>query len=364
MNRKKVFIVVTNDLVTDQRVHKIATTLHREIGDVCLVGRKMRGSKPLDREYKTHRLQLIFKKSALFYLEYNLRLFLYLLFRKADIIVANDLDTLLASYVSSVVKSSKLVYDSHEYFTELPELVHRPFIRNVWLKLEQIILPRIKSSYTVCHSIANVYEEKYGINMGVVRNAPLKQKFNIDATLFNPKIIIYQGAINIGRGIEEAVYAMKYIKDAVLWIYGAGDIENEVKSLIKSEGLQKKVILKGRLPFEKLHEQTQCASLGLCVEKGEEMGLSYYFALPNKLFDYIQAGIPVIVNDLPEKRRIIDEYGVGFILETYEPKHMGNQINKILNNDASISTEIFDNAAKELCWENEEKSLLSIYSSL
>ena len=144
---QKIIISVTNDLTTDQRVHKVCISLQKMGFEILLVGRKLQNSLPLDRNYQTHRIQLLFNKGFLFYAEYNLRLFFYLLFKKKEIVLANDLDTLLPNYLVSKLQKKKLVYDSHELFTEVPELINRPKTQKIWLKIEQKILPKLKSLF-------------------------------------------------------------------------------------------------------------------------------------------------------------------------------------------------------------------------
>ena len=155
--KQKVIISVINDLSGDQRIHRIASTLAEAGYEVLVVGRKLPNSIPLsDRTYQTHRMRLFFIRGKWFYLEFNFRLFWFLLFRKADILNANDLDTLLANFLISRIKGTRLIYDSHEYFTEVPELIERPFTRNIWLRLEQWIFPRLNQIYTVNHSLASI----------------------------------------------------------------------------------------------------------------------------------------------------------------------------------------------------------------
>ena len=154
---KKVIISVTNDLSTDQRVDKISNSLHNAGFSVLLVGRKLSNSSELaNRKYATYRFNTFFQTTFLFYLEYNIRLFFFLLLCESDILLSNDLDTLLPNYMVSLLRNKKIFYDSHECFTETPELYNRFFVKKIWLIIERLILPNLKNTYTVSDSIANL----------------------------------------------------------------------------------------------------------------------------------------------------------------------------------------------------------------
>jgi glycosyltransferase involved in cell wall biosynthesis len=194
---------------------------------VLLIGRKLKNSIPISRDYKTKRIQLLFNQGFLFYAEYNFRIFLLLFFSKKDILLSNDLDSLFANYAVSVLQNKKLVYDSHELFPEIPELVHRPFVKKFWSSLEKLLLPKLKNTYTVCKSIADYYNERYATNFKIVRNLPTFKKVEVGKLSFSmddKKIIIYQGALNIGRGLELMIDAMEYLENYLLIIVGNGDI--------------------------------------------------------------------------------------------------------------------------------------------
>ncbi len=361
--QKKIIISVTNDLVTDMRVHKIALTLLKLDYKVLLVGRKFKNSKNINRPYLHKRFKLLFNKGAFFYAEYNFRLFLFLLFKKTDVLLSNDLDSLLANFLASKIKNKKLVYDSHEYFTEVPELVSRKRTQNVWLSLEKFILPKIKYSYTVCQSIADIYNKKYGIDMKVVRNIPICSENNLlkKENYQSTKIIIYQGAVNVGRGIELVVKSMQYLDNHVFWIIGGGDIFDEIKNMVSELKLENKVKMFGKLPFDELQKYTQQADIGISLE--ENMGLNYYYALPNKLFDYIHSEIPIIASSFPEMKRIIDKYDIGEYILNRNPKDLAKQITEILQNQGKLNLwkQNLKIAHKELCWQNEEVVLNQIY---
>ena len=369
---KKAIVSVINDLSTDQRVHKVCTTLEKLGFDVTLVGRKQRKSLPLaDRSYKTKRMFLLFEKGPLFYAEYQFRLFLYLLFHKADVLVSNDLDTLWPNYKISKLKSAHLVYDSHELFCEVPELQNNPKKKNIWKNIERKIFPKLKYVFTVNDSIAKMYSEEYKVDVKVVRNIPLlssqttienssKEQLGIPS---DKKIIVLQGAgINVDRGAEEAVEAMQYVENALLLVIGSGDVMDVLKQLVEKLKLNDKVKFIGKVPFQKLVQYTRCADLGLTLDK--DTNINYKYSLPNKVFDYIHAGVPVLSSGLVEIKKIIDEYAIGDCITSHEPKHIADKITAILSDDNKLqvwkkNTKI---ASEKLNWEIEEKELIKVYS--
>ena len=367
MKKKKIYLAVTNDLVTDNRVHKIASTLLKSGATITLIGRiRQKNTPTLNRPYQTKRFRLLFKKGPLFYMEYNFRLFLFLLFHSFDIIVANDLDTLLGSYLASKIKSKKIVYDSHEYFTEVPELVGRKFPKKIWSKIEKKILPKLKFSYTVSESIAIEYEKIYGVQMQIIRNVPYCQLEPLSVNQKNTtiKTILYQGSLNVGRGLEHMIDAMEFIDNTTLKIIGDGDISSELKARVHEKSLENKVQFLGRIPFEQLLKETQKADLGIALE--ENLGLNYYYALPNKLFDYIQAGVPVLVSPFPEMQKIVNEFNIGTVYDHKDAKSLAEKISEIFSLEKRYLKwkENTNKAAKTLCWENEEKILINLYSKL
>ena len=362
---KRIYITALNDLVTDNRVHKVACTLLESNSKVTVVGIQRRRSSPIEnRRYQTKRFRLLFKNGPAFYLEFNIRILLYLLLRRFDYIVANDLDTLLGSFYASKLRLKTLIYDSHEYFTELPELVNREFPKKVWKLLESRILPRLKYTYTVSESIAKTYKKQYGIEMKVVRNVPFKISTKLmDESIKNgTKRILYQGSLNIGRGLEHMIDAMEFLDNTKLHIVGDGDITEELKERIIKKGVADKVELMGRIPFDELPSITNKADLGIALE--ENIGLNYYYALPNKLFDYIQARIPVLVSPFPEMQKIVNKYEIGTVYDHKTPEALAQKITEVfkLKNRYNKWKENTSKAAEELCWENEKNILKEIYT--
>ncbi|RIH64916.1 glycosyltransferase [Mariniphaga sediminis] len=364
--KKRIIVSVTNDLVSDNRVHKVCTTLVAMGFDVLLVGRKLQNSVAVtQRTYSIHRFNLLFNKGVLFYACFNCRLFLFLLFGKFDLLLSNDLDTLPANFLASKIKGKPLVYDSHEYFTEVPELVHRPRIRRIWEWLERKMVPKLKYAYTVCDSIANIYTEKYGVHFRVVRNVPVAANFKKEKESnrgMEQKMILYQGAVNMGRGLIQAIRAMKFIEGARLVIAGDGDIRTELEKLVETEKLRDKVQFLGRLPIAELALLTPQADIGLSIE--EDLGLNYRYSLPNKLFDYIQSRVPVLVTNLPETTAIVRKYGVGEVTPSLNPEILAGLFSAMLTDTEKRITwqQNLEKAAAELTWENEEKIIQEIFS--
>lgn len=360
MSKKKIFVAVTNDISTDYRVHKICNYLISKNYDVTVYGRVLRNTIQVDRAYKIVRKKHFFNHNFVFYAEFNVRLFFTLLFTKTNIILANDLDTLPACFFTSRLKNLELVYDSHELFSEGPELQGRTFVQRFWRKLEDYFLPRIKNSYTVSESIVDFYNDKYQNQMGLIRNIPLKNDIaEVEEVSFptQNKTILYQGVLNPGRGLKPMIKALHYIEDLDLIIIGYGKVEEELKQFVLEENMQSRVHFLGRVAREKLFNYTQKATLGMVLE--EPLGLSFTYALPNKLFDYIHAEIPIIAGKLPEVERIVNKYNIGVLVDDYQPETIAKTIKDLLSNKQFL-VEIKTNQkeAKEiLCWEKEQQKL-------
>lgn len=372
---KRAIVSVTNDITTDQRVYRTCQVLMDKGYHVTVVGRRRPWSVDPRKPFDTFRFRLIFNKGFLFYAEYNTRLFFYLLFKKADLFWANDLDTLLPNYQISSLRKKPLVYDSHEYFCYVPELMDRPFVQRFWLRLENKMFPKIKHLITVNDSIASCYESTYGKKPLVVRNMASRER--IQSILAKKKtreelglptdkeIIILQGAgINIQRGAEEAVLAMHHVENVVLLIVGGGDAWKAIEELVEKEELQEKIMMIKRVPYEELIQYTASASIGLSLDKPSAP--NYLFSLPNKLFDYIHAGVPVLASSLPEVQKVVLDYKIGSIIPSHDPQAIANEMNLMLNDLEQRTTwkENLKIAAEELCWENERKVLEKMIDEL
>jgi glycosyltransferase involved in cell wall biosynthesis len=368
---KKAFVCVTNDLLTDNRVDKVCNFLVEKGFEVTLVGRKRKSSLPLNsRNYNTKRLQLRVENGPTFYAEFSIRLFLYLLFKRQHLIVSNDLDTLLPCYALTKFKPSvDLVYDSHEYFTEVPELINRPKVQKVWEAIEGWIFPKLKKVYTVNTSIAKMYADKYKKKVEVVRNispmwqpkeVPSKQDLGIPEGKF---LVILQGAgINIDRGAEEAVQALALCEGVVLMIVGDGDVVPQLKQYVTEHTLTEKVLFFGKRPYAEMMYYTHYASVGLTLDKATNV--NYANSLPNKLFDYMHATTPIICTAILEVKTLVEQYEIGTVLSELTPSTIAHAIQRYQSDSELLlkQQENCKNAAQLESWEQEKVVLNRIYA--
>jgi glycosyltransferase involved in cell wall biosynthesis len=371
MLKQKVIVSVSSDLVTDNRVHRTCSVLHDLGMDVLLIGRKKKSSPALSkRNYRTKRLYLFFERGPLFYAELNVRLFFALLFQRKTLLYSNDLDTLLPNFLVSKFSGTKLIYDSHELFTESPELIHRKKVRKIWLSIEEFIFPHLSHIITVNDSIAQTYKHLYKKDLLVVRNIPTKyhpktnlskEELNIPENSF---LIIIQGSgLNVERGIEEAVLAMKQLENTTLMLVGDGDVMPVVKELIKKHRLEDKVKIFGRRPYEEMMQYTMHADLGLTLDK--PLSKNYEYSLPNKVFDYMHAGTPILASNLVEIERVIRTYQIGSILSEVSPNAIASAIKELKGQPELLmqQKEACRKAAEIENWENEKSKLESLIRS-
>jgi glycosyltransferase involved in cell wall biosynthesis len=359
---KTIIFTVTTDLSYDQRMIRICTSLAGAGYNVLLVGRKTSTSIPLATQpFKQKRISCFFEKGKLFYAEYNIRLFFYLLFKKTDCICAIDLDTILPCYFISVLKKTKRVYDAHELFCEMKEVVSRPGIYRIWKRIERFAVPAFKQGYTVNRPIAEAFKNMYGVQYEVIRNiALLKDIKPVEKT---EKFIIYQGAVNEGRSFETLIPAFKKI-NATLVICGDGNFMQQARQLVTDNGLTQKVIFKGRVKPDDLNLITQQAYIGITLF--ENKGLSNYYSLGNRFFDYLHAGIPQLCVNYPVYKEINDPLPVAVLIDDLSSENIAAQLNNLLENEVLYKTLQQNCMALRatLNWQQEEKKLIQFYKNI
>jgi len=356
------YFTVTNDLNYDQRMIRICRSLAEHGYDVWLIGRERKGSLPLKTQaFRQKRLTCIFDKGKWFYIEYNLRLFFFLLFRKMDLVCAIDLDCILPVYFISRLKKVHRVYDAHELFCEMKEVVSRPGVYKAWKWIEKRTVPNYSLGYTVNEPIADAFRKMYRREYAVIRNIARYEP--LDAGMKREKIILYQGAVNEGRCFETLIPAMQWV-NAPLWICGDGNFMRQTKALIQQYKLEHKVICKGMMPPDELRDITRKAWIGLTLfEPGAE---SNYYSLANRFFDYMQAGLPQICVDYPVYREINKIHGFAVLTRELGEHELAQTMNDLLQDEKKwqvLHTHCLE-AAHKLNWQEEEKKLIAFYRSI
>jgi glycosyltransferase involved in cell wall biosynthesis len=351
---------------------KIAGTVSKLDCDITIIGKKSGDCcNSYSVPFRTLRFRMIFKRGFLFYAFFNIRLFVFLLLHRYDLLVSNDLDTLLPNYLVSKLKRIPLVYDSHEYFTGVPEIQDRPFVRGIWQKIEKTLFPRLKHVMTVSDSIAKQYESEYGFKPLTVRNCSVKTEqiiaFSREEIQINPDhlLLILQGTgINIDRGGEELIDAVSLTDKVSLLVIGAGDQFDFLMEKVALLRLTDQIKFIKKLAWKDLMRYTRSADAGLSLDKNSN--LNYNYSLPNKIFEYISAGIPVIATDLCEVAGIINGYNCGILISDSTPEEISKAIIKLRDNRDLLS-ELKRNAAiasETVNWENESKKVEELYRSV
>lgn len=363
MNKKKhIVLTITSDPNYDQRMIRICTSLHNAGYEVTLAGRERPTSKPLiERPFKQIRIRQHVDHGKLFYFLYNLKLFFFLLFKKMDAVCAIDLDTILPVFYVSRLRGIPRVYDAHELFCEIEEVVSRPAIQKMWYAIERHTVPHFRYGYTVNKSYVDEYRRMYGVEYAIVRNATVLRQLTIPQK--PNRYILYQGAVNHGRCFPELIAAMKDV-DAQLIICGEGNFYAQAKQLTKELGLEGKVIFKGYIPPAELPEYTLNAYIGITLFVATSR--SNELSLANRFFDYMHSGVPQLCVRYPEYENINNEYKVAELIDTVTPGSIATALNKLLSDDVYY-TALQQNCLKArevYCWQEEEKRLLGVYQRL
>ncbi|MBD79580.1 MAG: group 1 glycosyl transferase [Crocinitomicaceae bacterium] len=359
---KRIILTVTTDLVFDQRMCRICTTLSDNGYDVVLIGRRKKSSPELTLEsYTQKRLTCFFEKGPQFYIEYNIRLFIYLLFKRADIYCGIDLDAVLPPLWKSKLFGKPFVFDAHEYFTGMEEIVDRPQIQRIWKWIERRVFSKLKYGYTVSEGYVDLFKSEYNVELKVVRNATVLKDLLRSET--RKTTILYQGAVNVGRGLESLIMAMHKI-EAELIICGKGDVYEDLISLADKENLGHKVKFMGFVEPERLVQFTQNAGIGITLFDAK--GRSNKYSMANRFFDYMHAGVPQLAMNYPEYKNFNARFEVAKLIDDLEPFTITSSINHLLKDDNYYSR-LKENALKArevFNWQNEAKTLLSVYSQV
>lgn len=401
---QSIVFTVTNDISYDQRMQRICSSLAAHGYQVRIIGVNRVGSIPLPIpplygvSYHQQRLNCVFQKGPLFYLEFNIKLLIILCSLSYNIACAIDLDTILPVWIATWLRRKKRVYDAHEYFTEMKEVRSRPRVQAVWKWIERTAVPHFKLGYTVNQQLADLFYEQLQIKLEVIRNIPSLQNqpnsspsittqkgavlaehqndstktiynFTSNKLLqllhnqFKSKFIIYQGAVNHGRAFEQLIPAMQWV-NAPLLIVGQGNFLAQTTALIQEYGLEQKVFIHPPIPPAELKMLTPMAHIGITLFEPE--GINQYYSLANRFFDYMAAGIPQLCVNYPMYAEIVKEHPFAFLINDTKPSTIATALNNLLSDDVLYNRlqQECSKATKVLNWENESNQLIAFYSRL
>ena len=354
----KIAVLVSNDLSFDQRVKKTCAVLEDAGHEIFLVGRELENSVSYEGPGTATRLQLKNTRGGKFYAELQMALIKWLKGADVDAIWSNDLDTLYPAVKVGRKRGLPVVYDSHEFFTEAAGLTNAPIKRWVWLMLERMTVPHLGQMITVNNSIASSYKNRYGIEVDVLRNMPVlsdipqvehRKPFEKYGVPIDMPIMLMQGAfMDRDRGAKDAVDALEEITEARLVLVGAG-IEWEESCLRVDDPRWKgRLHCIPRLPYEELKKLTASADLGLSLDKA--LHTNYQLSLPNKLFDFIHVGLPIVASPMVEVKKIVEQYGVGEVADSVCTSSIAKAVRKVLEMPKDYWKENCLNARENLHW--------------
>jgi glycosyltransferase involved in cell wall biosynthesis len=283
----------------------------------------------------------------------------------------HDLNTLAIGVRAKRARpGTRLVYDSHELATERSRMTRWGRWRAG--RQERRGLPHTDERIWTTRTRAEYIVRRYGIPFPtLIHNVPermeVKQGWDLRERLGIPadrRILLYQGSIQEFRGVEESIDAVTLLERCVLVVIGYGYHRPALEEMVRRRGLQDRVYFFGPIPNDELLYYTASADVGLCVIRGQS--LSYRWSMPNKLFEYMMAGIPIVASDFEEMGRVVREEGVGTVCDPDDPQSIAAAVRAIVDDPAA---EAHFRAATRVAigkynWDEEEKKLLALYRRL
>ncbi len=314
-------------------------------------------------DVSVHKLEK--KSSLIFYLKFASLLTIKLLQTKADYYFAEDIYTLPFVVLIAKLKGGKVFYDSRELYGFLAGLREKKNIQKILFNIETFFIRYAYMVIVTGEMDSDFIKKQYKINNTIViRNLPLYQPIDSQYNFHKAfslnekiKILLYQGVVLHGRGLSLLFEVLKKIENTVLVVVGEGEHKKFYEEAAITSGISNRVYFIGKVPQRLLINYTAGADIGCALI--ENISLSYYYALPNKLFEYIQAGLPVIASNLPQMKKIVDDYNIGYSVDPENKNEIIEAVEKLIN-DNSRFAELKSNclnAAVELNWDKEIKKL-------
>jgi glycosyltransferase involved in cell wall biosynthesis len=367
-------ILEIGDIRTDGRCKNIADSFISYGGRVTFLGPSDKDSRELDGNIVLQYLKIRRNwGSKVAYLHYWIRAFFTAIRLKPDIIIAEDLFSLPPALLAAFYTGARVLYDAKEFYFALASLKDRRVTQWFWSTLEYLTIQFTDVVITSGERDSDILRLQYKITRPVaIHNHPPKRTGEADRTVLRRKygiptdhvIFLYQGWLLEGRGLPLMLDIAEQYENVFCVIMGEGKMRQEIEKRIQASDVRDRVLLTGALPYDELLKNTDGADVGCALI--EDRGLSYRYARPNKLFEYIRANVPVLVSNFPAMREVVESYGIGL---TADPRNRLEVLDaaRILIEDAGIRERFriaCIKAAEEFTWETEEKKLFKLFNSV
>jgi len=360
---KKICITFLGNPFYDTRITNLKKSLEENNCEVKIIGFDW-----ITPNFKTYRDKDIVvykltktKLSILFYAFFKILLLKELFRTKADIYFAEDIYSLPLVKFKTLFSESKVYYNSRELYAFLGGLRNRKIIQKILTFIERLYIHHVDLVLTTGEMDSEFLQKFYGINNTlVIRNIPkfkaatkrvnLREKLSLSP---KTKILLYQGVLLDGRGVELVIKNLPQINNSVFVLLGSGEKREKWEKLAYQMNVHDRVFFLGTISQNQLINYTAAADIGICLI--ENISVSYYHALPNKLFEYVMAGLPVISSSLPQMKKIVEDYKVGQCIDLDETDRISDMINKIIENEEELNKYRMNcaDASKEFNWDVE-----------
>jgi len=314
--------------------------------------------------------KLVKKKNSIhYYLKFLTTLYKELLKTDSKIYIAEDILTLpLVTFVAKLRKA-KLFYNSREFYAFIAGLRNKPKTQAIIRSLEKFFIKKVDKVFVTGEGDADFLQEYYGIeNTVVIRNLPLMYKANAPKDFRkmlgisdSSTILLYQGVILEGRGIEPLLNSMTNLENCDLVILGTGVFKDKFENIATELGLNNRVHFLGNIDQSELINYTSGADIGIALI--ENISMSYYYALPNKLFEYIMAGLPVLISNLPQMKKIVEDYKVGKIVNMENSEEIEKALKVMISDENQLRVYKQNTilASNELNWQKEYEKVKHLF---
>ena len=304
------------------------------------------------------------------FIHYNLHLFFLLWHIRTDILHAHDLWVLPAAALIAAFKKRKLVYDAHEYYAGLMIFKKRPVRKLVWLFMESLLVKYIDALLTVSEPLAEKYRQRYPniSDYRVIRNLPFREQPSLKQAMSFPRpfkhMLVYHGHLKPGRGLENLIRAMAHVENTGLVIIGGGELLERIRRLVCELDVSEKVIINDYVSLESIISTSAQADIGVVLF--EKTSTNYSYALPNKFFEYIMAGLPVLTSDIETLSGYVQKYDLGRTVDPSDPRLIGKTILEMTGDPEALQKwrKNAHKASEDLNWDREAEKLLKIYEKL